>query len=92
MKPSLAWKIKRLLTGKKNLLDYLPMKLNSEEGSIAYCLGVNKEGVHCPRALSCKRYTSEKIKDQEYLNFHENYDIVNCEVFTDVNFEPPLDK
>jgi hypothetical protein len=59
---------------------------------MAYCLVVNKEVIHCPRALSCKRYTSEKIKDHEYLDFHENYDIKNCEVFIDVNFKSPLDK
>ncbi len=84
---SLFWKIKRLLTNKKSLVEYFTMELNKSKSSMAWCLGVNKEGVRCPRATSCKRYTEKTIVAQEYIEFPENYNIKECEVFTDVNFK-----
>jgi|APGre2960657505_1045072.scaffolds.fasta_scaffold173326_3 hypothetical protein len=78
---SLIYRIKNALTNKKTLLEWSQKTKFMEENRIAYCLGVNQEGVKCPRALSCSRYTKEKINSETYLNFPPDYDIKNCEVF-----------
>ena len=69
-----------MLTRKINLSEWLPSRNGRGEGMI-YCLGVNKEGVRCPRASSCTRYIPNESDTVPVINFHENYDIAKCEIY-----------
>lgn len=82
---SLIHKIKNSLTNKKTLLQWFSGTRFMEKHQKVYCMGVNQEGVKCPRALTCSRYTHSSIDTKCYMNFPLNYDIKNCEVFIPVD-------
>ena len=83
---SLIHQIKNMLTNKKTMLQWFGKMKETNTNREAYCFGFNKEGVRCPRALDCRRYTNKEIETKTYINFPEGYDIKNCEIFSPVNF------
>ena len=68
----------------KNLSNFFKTGFKKNEHTIVYCMGKNKEGVKCSKALSCARYVPERIKGQEYIEFPEKYPIENCEIFSTI--------
>jgi len=83
---SIFYKIKEALTNAKHMAHWKHMRPNSlTKKEDVNCLGVNKEGVKCPRALECGRYTPSIIETRIYINFPDDYDIKNCEIYKKIN-------
>lgn len=83
---SIFSKIKEILTNQARARYWKRMRLGSDiKKENVNCFGVNKEGVACPRALECARYTPHQIETRTYINFPEDYDIKNCEIYKNIN-------
>lgn len=82
---SMIRRIKNFLTNKKTILEWSRNMNISPENKKAYCLGVNKEGIKCGKALECSRYLPSSIDTEVYVNFPIDYDIKNCEIFSKIN-------
>ena len=85
-KGELFLKIKEILTNQARARYWKYMRLSSDiKKENVNCFGVNKEGVACPRALECARYTPHQIETRTYINFPEDYDIKKCEIYKNIN-------
>jgi hypothetical protein len=77
---NLFLKILSFLFGKKRTERLFKMQINQDKN--VFCLGVNKEGVRCTKALDCSRYIPNPTETKTYVSFPKNYDIKNCEIFS----------
>jgi len=79
------FELKNFILNKIFLRNFLKMKITNDDK--AFCLGVNKEGVRCTKALDCARYIPNPTETKTFISFPENYDIKNCEIFINIKNE-----
>jgi len=79
------FELKNFILNKMLFGNFMRMKVPNDNK--AFCLGVNKEGVRCVKALDCARYMPNPTETKTFVCFPENYDIKTCEIFVSIKTE-----